>query len=407
MPGKREGSKRILDWEALEKAPNTLGAFSFLKSAADIISIRKDDVLTGNVRQERKTKPAKTSLAPKHCTLAQDGLSLGESVLYQVLWSRGVPEADPKGPRLVSMGWRTMARYCSLNDKGCKRNAAGLIRKLAIEVIRAEDIHNRKGRTYRVLNFDELLKRRRAAGMEWVSRDKSRRFVQKDGSPLPDNRQSSEGTLQSYSDTVVVNDTVVDLRVSHSATVVDTTTVPMVATTPGTVVATTPPLGSLLGIGKEVITSSSAEVEVIVQTLTRQAGIADSNAAIRLIGACRNHCPNATIPEIVAVIQEKAFAVRSRRDVRNPVGFLLATVPPVFEGEGIKSYRRLIVAEKEAAERAEAEHKRNEEETRTYFASERERLLNQLQGTGLTDKKRGEIQRQVEEIDGWLGPQDY
>jgi hypothetical protein len=402
MPRKREGAGKILDWEALEKAPNTHGAFSFLKSAAEIISIRRDEAPTEPDKREKEPKPTGTSLAPRLCRLAQDAHSLGESVLYQMLWARGVPEADET--RVVCMGWKTMHQFSRLTDKSCKRNTAGLIKKLAIEVIAAEDIHNRKGRTYRVFSYATILKRRKAAGFEWVSRDKTRKFVQKDGLPFVDDTHTdSTGT---YLDTVVSATTVVEYVANHIATVVDTTTVPMVATTPGTVVATTPPLGSILEIGKEVITSSSSEVEVIVQTLTRQAGIADSNAAIRLIGACRDHCPNATIPEIVAVIQEKAFAVRSRRDVRNPVGFLLATVPPVFEGEGIKSYRRVIVAEKEAAERAEAEHKKNEEETLAYFASERVRLQNQLQGTGLTEKRRGEIQRHVEEIDGWLRPQD-
>jgi hypothetical protein len=301
------------------------------------------------------------------------------------------------------MGWKTMHQFSRLTDKSCKRNTAGLIKKLAIEVIAAEDIHNRKGRTYRVFSYASILKRRKAAGFEWVSRDKARKFIQKNGLPFADgtNTDSSDTEI----DTVASATTVVESAPIHTATVVDTTTVPMVAMSPGTMVATTPPLGSLLGIDKEGKTASSQDVEVIVQTLTQHAGIADSNAATRLIWACRAHCPNATIPEIVAVVQEKAFAIRSRRDVRNPVGFFLATVPPVFEGEGIKSYRRVILAEKEAAERVEAEHRRNEEETRAYFVKKRERLLNQLQDSVLTDKRRGEIQKQVKELDGWLRPQ--
>ncbi len=43
MSKPRERVKKILDWEALERAPNTHGALSFLKSAAEIVSIRKND----------------------------------------------------------------------------------------------------------------------------------------------------------------------------------------------------------------------------------------------------------------------------------------------------------------------------------------------------------------------------
>lgn len=402
MPRKREGAGKILDWEALEKAPNTHGAFSFLKSAAEIISIRREEATTEPNKWKKESRSPEIPLTPRLCRLAQDAHSLGESVLYQMLWARGVPETDET--RVVCMGWKTMHKFSRLTDKSCKRNTAGLIKKLAIEVIAAEEIHNRKGRTYRVFSYASILKRRKAAGFEWVSRDKARKFIQKDGLPFADDTKA-DGSHTNI-DTVVSATTVVESAPIHTATVVNTTTVPMVAMSPGTMVATTPPLESLLGISEEVETASSEEVEVLVQTLTRHAGIADSNAAIRLIGACRDHCPNATLPEIVAVIQEKALAVRSRRDIRNPIGFLLATVPPVFEGEGIKSYRRVILAEKEAAERAEAEHRRNEEETRAYFVKERERLLNQLQDSVLTDKRRGEIQKQVKELDGWLRPQD-
>jgi hypothetical protein len=398
MPKKREGAKRILDWEALEEAPNTHGAFSFLKSAAEIVSIRRDDVLIESGKRAKEPRPADAAPAPRFCRLVQDAHSLGESVLYQVLWSRGVPETEADETRLVSLGWRTMARYCTLNDKGCKRNTAGLISKLAIDVIGAEDIHNRKGRTYRVFSFGEILKRRRAAGFEWVSRDKSRKFVQKDGLSFPDDGQRKEGTALSYLDTVVIADTVVDFSASHLATVS--------ATTIGAVVATTPPLGSSLGIQEEEKPSSSTEVNTIVQALALQAGMADASAAIRLIRECRKTCPSATTDEIAAVVREKGFAARSRRDVRNLVGFLLATVPIVFDGEGIEIYRRRVTAEMQAAVQAEDERRRNAAEMTAYFTKLKKQLCEQLDDPGLSEKKRGELQKRVLELEGVLAVQD-
>jgi len=187
MSKQRERVKKILDWEELEKAPNTHGAFSFLKSAAEIVSIRKDDDLkrlessypTPGVKKLSATKHKPN---PKPCFLAQDGHSLGEAALYQVLWACARTDADDS--RIITAGWRTMKRFCGMTDKNCKRNASGLIEKLAIEVISAENISTFTGRTYRIHSYASILVRRKLSGLEWVSRDRSRRFVQKDGSPL-------------------------------------------------------------------------------------------------------------------------------------------------------------------------------------------------------------------------------
>ena len=43
MPRERKSVRKILDCEELERAPNTRGALAFLKSAAEIVSIRKFD----------------------------------------------------------------------------------------------------------------------------------------------------------------------------------------------------------------------------------------------------------------------------------------------------------------------------------------------------------------------------
>jgi hypothetical protein len=128
MPRQRDRTKKILDWEDLEQAPNTRGAFSFLKSAAEIVSIRRDDVVspaaiaekkpqlqrdstpvvstTTGVEMQSRLKIARVSV-PRLCRLAQDGHSLGEAALYQMLWSRGEPETNET--RIISAGWRRIA----------------------------------------------------------------------------------------------------------------------------------------------------------------------------------------------------------------------------------------------------------------------------------------------------------
>ena len=288
-----------------------------------------------------------------------------------------------------------------MTDKNCKRNGCSLIEKLGPEVIAAEDINTRKGRTYRVHSYDNILLKRRAVGMEWVARDKSRRFVRQDGGPL-----SSESVAPtphvSEPTTVVIQTTVADLVPSNSTTVVDTALETVVDTTPGTGVATTPLLGSSLGIQEEDKPTMTTEVDLIVSTLAALVELPDVKAAVSLLTACRAACPDATIKEIIGVTREKAFAARARRDIRSPMGFLLRAVPPVFEGAGLKSYRGIVAAQAEAARQAEAERKRNEAETVEYFSRQRDRLQDQLSDTTLTEKSRADIRRRVVEFDSYL-----
>ena len=101
MPRQRDQSKKILDWEDLERAPNTRGAFSFLKSAAEIVNIRRDQVVVPSTVEEKLSESDPTTVAsmttvvesrsrtqlarysgPRFCYFAQDGHSLGESALY-------------------------------------------------------------------------------------------------------------------------------------------------------------------------------------------------------------------------------------------------------------------------------------------------------------------------------------
>lgn len=92
-------------------------------------------------------------------------------------------------------------------------------------------------------------------------------------------------------------------------------------------------------------------------------------------------------------MKEKAFAARSKRDVRNPIGFLLSTVPPVFDGHGIVSYRRMIAAEAEAVRRKEEERRQVELVRKDYHARQRLRLEQELSQPGLTESERLDLQR--------------
>ena len=197
--------------------------------------------------------------------------------------------------------------------------------------------------------------------------------------------------------------TTVDTYPSSSPdTVVLNTPGTVVIKAPGTVVLKSPPLVSSLGTTEEEIPTTTTEVDSIVTALAAVVEFPDVKAALSLLTACRAACPDATTEEIIAVIREKAFAARARRDIRSPMGFLLRTVPPVFEGAGIQSYRRIVAAEAESARQAEAERKRNEVEMIDYISLQKERLQTQLSDTTLTDKSRADLRRRVGEFDSHL-----
>jgi len=100
---------------------------------------------------------------------------LGEEVLYQALWKAAAAEAV--GARTIVIGWRGMSQLCRMTPKNCKINTQRLIRKLALEVLSPYNTPESIGTTYRIFPSEAILRRRRAAGLEWVVRSRGVEFV--------------------------------------------------------------------------------------------------------------------------------------------------------------------------------------------------------------------------------------
>jgi hypothetical protein len=105
----------------------------------------------------------------------RDGHSTGEQLLYESLWRRASPEAADS--RLITIGYGEMQDLCRLDKTNCKKNVQSLIGKLALEVVADYDVRRNIGNTYRVYSPDAILRRRRAAGLEYVLRTSGVRFV--------------------------------------------------------------------------------------------------------------------------------------------------------------------------------------------------------------------------------------
>jgi hypothetical protein len=247
----------LLDWEELEEAPNTRGAFSFLRPQSQVISIREhrqqeledptdssrydktstvDNLSTVDVSVRTTASPKRARPYKVHrCFTVQDGHSAGENQLYSALWRSAVADVtvpnDPDTKR-VTMGWDRMAHKAGMSDKAAKRNLRLLIGKLAVELIASENSATRTGRTYRVYSYAAILQRRIAAGMVCVIRDKGVRFL-----------SEAEGEASSKSETIEPTHKTSTVDIPYTVDI--TTIVTGDKTSTDTVDITSPPSGRL------------------------------------------------------------------------------------------------------------------------------------------------------------------
>ncbi len=191
----------------------------------------KPDLDPGKPRAAAPRKP-KTKGFPRYerpkpvpARQVQDGHSHSEQAVYATLWEAGTPHSQEA--RIVTMGFGAMSRMVRLSLNNCRLNIRSLIGKLAVEEWKAAECERKIGKTYLIYNTNAILRRRRAAGLEWVIRTRGIAFVNpKTGAPmLPEAGESVPDTetipdTQTVSGTNSVSDTV-------SVLVTDTELVPV------------------------------------------------------------------------------------------------------------------------------------------------------------------------------------
>jgi len=265
----------------------------------------------------------------RRAVLAQDGHSSGEEVLYQSLWNCRYARAEAKETRLVTIGWKAMAKLARMTPRNTRRNCQSLIDKLAMEQLSGENSRESIGRTYRLFSYKAILERRRAAGLEWVTRTRGVSFVAGPvGQALPP---------------------------ANPATVPDRG----VGTAPG---AEREP-------GAKRDTGSP---DLIVRTLREYLPDVDDPSVRALIEACRQKAADASEEEIDYFVRIKADLMHRMGTVKSPMGFLKTSVPRCFEGESFRQFRAAEAKRREAAALREAaqeeELRRFQEEQRAVLA---------------------------------------
>jgi hypothetical protein len=276
----------------------------------------------------------------RRAVLAQDGHSSGEEMLYQALWNSKYTRQETKETKLVTIGWKAMSKMARMTPRNTKRNCQSLIDKLALEQLSDENSRESIGRTYRVFSYKSILERRRAAGMEWITRTRGVEFV----SPPADLPMEPAWTVRKA-----------PVRIAE----------PSEAKIPGLFAERAPEAERDTGSEKDT------GVAAVVRAMREYLPSVDDASAADLVDACRQKAPDASADELAYFVRLKADLMFRMGTVKSPMGFLKTAVPRCFEGESFRQYRETEARRREAAGREQAA--REEEERR--FREEQQAIL--------------------------------
>jgi hypothetical protein len=121
--------------------------------------------------EKRSSVPQGRQGRIRRATMMEDGHSLAEQAVYEVLWQAASPVSDlADADRTIRIGYHRLAQMTRLSWVSVKANLRTLERKLAIEVTGSENSATREGKCYLVYSRTSILERRKRAGLEWVRR---------------------------------------------------------------------------------------------------------------------------------------------------------------------------------------------------------------------------------------------
>jgi len=112
---------------------------------------------------------------PRHAASVQDGHSHIEHHVYESLWETAKPHNHES--RVITIGFGAMSNLVRLSLNNCRLNIRSLIRKLAVEEFRQELCPEGVGKTYLIYSPTAVMRRRKAAGLEWIVRTRGVAFV--------------------------------------------------------------------------------------------------------------------------------------------------------------------------------------------------------------------------------------
>jgi hypothetical protein len=262
--------------------------------------------------------------------LVQDGHSITEQALYELLWKLG-KNVDSDSYRIVQIGQSKLSETFKMTTRNLVPALERLVQKLSIEELKGFDRRTRTARTWKIYSYKSILERRKKAGLEWVVKDKGVHFVTAPATyerspdiPSPDVFETSpdvtspDGLNQSPDGASVVHlDRSPD---GASETSGD-----------GTSSRNTREFSF-----REKTTTSSE----IAAALRKYLGHSDDVAVRRIETDCRKAYPEATVEEIVRFIQERGIQYTKSKSAQNAMALLFWAIPQAFARD-VKQHREL------------------------------------------------------------------
>jgi len=240
--------------------------------------------------------------------------------------------------RILTIGLRTLAELARMAYSNCKANVRSLVMKLAIE--ERQGFSYTDGRTYVVHSFREILRRRKAANLTHVIRNRGVAFVDPVTGKLLHDRDLSKSSAPDLSASKTTALKPRALASVESALESDRSGAPANHESSAPVA---PAHIKNRQLNRNNTEESSSFLAPIVLALRRHVPDVDDDAASDLWNRCLENAPAAQVAEVVHFIDLKS----GKPGIRLPMGFLLTAVPKCFLGDSYRQFR---------AERRQASH---------------------------------------------------
>ena len=303
--------------------------------------------------------------------IAQDVVNSAEEAVYDTLWNTKTAQdaaASGDSARIVQAGYDYLMKRTRLSKKTIQRVIDRLIHKDFIAIEKPADIYRRIPTVYRVFDYRAILAHHLRKGRTHVAKIGPGFTYAR---PIDDPRHTS---VEALNVTTVGTINMSTIGPADSSTGGTQTPVTGANKNQSTVVQQTtrsidknllekPTSASTMALSLEATTTVPAE---FISGLQKILEFVDTEAATLLWNECQLRVPDCRPDEVLYFAQGKASVCAGGR-IKNPVGFLLTTVPKCFEGPAFMSFRR------------EEERKAEEARRRQHNESER---LRQIQEQG-------------------------
>jgi hypothetical protein len=246
----------------------------------------------------------------RKAVLVQDGHSLGEQALYQLLWDQA--KSYDKDSRIISMGYRQLSQFGRMTVNNCKANILSLIQKLAIEEVAAHS--HAQARTYRVFSYPTILERRKQAGLTHFVKSRGVAFVAPDtGEPLTARLRTKGVPGKGIPPFAPVEEGTPE-KGTGSVPVSGTQAVPLSGTP------------SYRQTFRQFLRqSSTTDLDAVRKVLQATLPTFDDTAVEQVWAECRQQVPDIT-PEEVRHLFENKLPLSQACGIENPIGFLVRAV---------------------------------------------------------------------------------